>query len=115
MEKKDTGNFRLEDVTGRWNDVMKAVRPLNHSVEALLRSTRPVGFDGRDLVLEAFYEFHKKQLETDRCRMIVEKAVGEVFGVGQVVVKMKLGNGQVQVKTEDESEKLVKAAEEIFK
>ncbi len=115
VEKKDTGNFRLEDVTGRWNDVMKAVRPLNHSVEALLRSTRPVGFDGRDLVLEAFYEFHKKQLETDRCRMIVEKAVGEVFGVGQVVVKMKLGNGQVQVKTEDESEKLVKAAEEIFK
>ncbi|OGC93202.1 DNA polymerase III, subunit gamma and tau [Candidatus Amesbacteria bacterium RIFCSPLOWO2_01_FULL_49_25] len=113
-----TGGSKLDDVMGKWQEVIKAVRPKNHSVEALLRSTRPVDFDGRDLVLEAFYEFHKKQLETERCRLIVEEAVGEILGVGQVKLKMKLGNSPVRVQkvTDDlKSDELIETAREIFK
>jgi len=107
------GGEKLEDVLLHWPEVMAAVKPKNHSVEALLRSTRPVDFDGRDLVLEAFYEFHKKQLESERCRVIVEQAVGEVLGAAGIVLKLQLGSGpKKMVVAEDE---LVKAAEEIFK
>lgn len=107
------GGDKLEDVIAHWAEVMAKVKPMNHSVEALLRSTRPVDFDGRDLVLEAFYEFHKKQLETERCRVIVEQAVGEVLGMNGVVLKLQMGGGPKKtVIIEDE---LVKAAEEIFK
>ena len=107
------GGGKLGDVVAHWAEVMAKVKPMNHSVEALLRSTRPVDFDGRDLVLEAFYEFHKKQLESERCRVIVEQAVGEVLGAAGIVLKLQLGSGpKKMVVVEDE---LVKAAEEIFK
>ncbi|OGC97067.1 DNA polymerase III, subunit gamma and tau [Candidatus Amesbacteria bacterium RIFCSPHIGHO2_01_FULL_48_32] len=111
------GGHMLDDVLSHWPEVMKAVRPKNHSVEALLRSTKPVGFDGRDLILEAFYEFHKKQLETERCRVIVEQTVSEVLGVDVVALKMQLGHGSTVAKATggDGGEELVKAAEEIFK
>lgn len=107
------GGDQLDQVVSHWAEVMAAVKPKNHSVEALLRSTRPVDFDGRDLVLEAFYEFHKKQLETERCRVIVEQAVGEVLGSAGIVLKLQLGSGPRKVTIVEDD--LVKAAEEIFK
>jgi len=107
------GGDKLDQVISHWAEVMAAVKPKNHSVEALLRSTRPVDFDGRDLVLEAFYEFHKKQLETERCRVIVEQAVGEVLGAAGIVLKLQLGRSVKRVTQDDDQ--LVKAAEEIFK
>ncbi|MBI2587253.1 hypothetical protein HYW29_00360, partial [Candidatus Amesbacteria bacterium] len=112
-DKVGRSKYGLDDVVSRWGEVMAVVKPKNHSVEALLRSTRPVDFDGRDLVLEAFYEFHKKQLETERCRVIVEQAVGEVLGAAGIVLKLQLGGGPR--KSGDAQDELVKAAEEIFK
>jgi len=115
------GKYKLEDVQGKWADILKVVKPHNHSVEALLRSTRPLEFDGGNLMLEVFYKFHKDKLETDKCRQIVEDAVGEVFGMGPVRLELKLGERapRVEVIREDvvgdvEAD-IVKAAEEIFK
>lgn len=112
-----SGKFKLIDVTEKWTEIMKAVRPMNHSVEALLRSTRPMDFDGERLTLEVFYKFHKDKLETEKCRTIVEGAVGSVFGVGPVKLSLKLGDkknksSEVSGVVEDD---IVKAAEAIFK
>ena len=85
------GKFKLEDARARWPDILKAVKPHNHSIEALLRSTRPVEFDGDMLMLEVFYKFHKDKLETDKCRQIVEAAVGEVFGTDPARLVLQLG------------------------
>ena len=115
------GKYKLEDVQGKWTDILKVVKPHNHSVEALLRSTRPLEFDGGNLMLEVFYKFHKDKLETDKCRQIVEDAVGEVFGMGPVRLELKLGERapRVEVVREDVvgdvEVDIVKAAEEIFK
>ncbi len=113
------GKYKLEDAQGRWADVLKAVRPHNHSVEALLRSTRPVGFDGDTLTLEVFYKFHKDKLETDKCRQIVELAVGEVFGTDSARLLLNLGEKRQLVKEEVTAEAvdedIVAAAAEIFK
>lgn len=108
----ESPRLKLDDVVGKWGEIMAAVRPKNHSVEALLRSTKPAGFDGRDLVLEVYYEFHKKQLETDRCRKIVEDAVSGVMGVEVVTLKLIMGSG-VKKKVDDDA--LIAAAQEIFK
>ena len=104
------GKYKLEDLRGKWTDILKIVKPHNHSVEALLRSTRPVEFDGENLMLEVFYKFHKDKLETDKCRQIVEDAVGEAFGMGPVRLELKLGERAPQVEVD-----IIKAAEEIFK
>ena len=113
------GKFKLEDVQGRWTDVLKAVRPHNHSVEALLRSTRPTGYDGDTLTLEVFYKFHKDKLESDRCRQIVELAVGEVLGTDPARLVLQLGQrlqpAKEEVVADNVDDDLVAAAAEIFK
>jgi hypothetical protein len=110
------GKYKLEDVKEKWADILKDVKPKNHSVEALLRSTSPMDFDGQDLLLEVFYKFHKDKLETEKCRQLVEQSVQTVFGISTVHLKLKLG---VKTKSDDISESvvaddIVKAAEKIF-
>jgi len=105
------GKYKLEDIQIKWQDVLKAVRPYNHSVEALLRSTKPINYDGDTLLLEVFYKFHKDKLESEKCRQIVEIAVGEVFGTDPARLSLQLGQRLVQPKEDD----LVAAAAEIFK
>lgn len=118
------GKYILEDVVAKWPEIMKLVKPKNHSVEALLRSTKPTGFDGEKLELEVFYKFHKDKLETEKCRQIVEEAVAAAFGTGQAKLYLKLGQKSSSAKTTDRQtqeltgkveEDIVKAAEEIFK
>lgn len=111
------GKYKLNDVVEKWQDVLKAVKPLNHSVEALLRSTRPMDFDGRSLKLEVFYKFHKDKLESEKCRQIVENGVAEVFGINPVRLILNLGERQNKQEdvVADVEDDIVKAAEEIFK
>jgi len=58
----------------------EAVRPRNHSVEALLRSCKIVGIDKDRLIVEAFYSFHKERLSVPSSRRIVEDAASEILG-----------------------------------
>lgn len=112
------GKFKLEDAQARWPDILKAVKPHNHSVEALLRSTRPVDYDGDTLTLEVFYKFHKDKLETDKCRQIVEEAVGEVFGTDPARLLLNLGEkrqpAHEEVTADSVDEDIVAAAAKIF-
>ncbi len=113
------GKYNLEEINGKWPDIMKMVRPKNHSVEALLRSTKPVDFDGEKLELEVFYKFHKDKLESEKCRQIVEETVGEMFDIGPVKLYLRLGQGRQkaveEVTAAGVGEDIVKAAREIFK
>jgi DNA polymerase-3 subunit gamma/tau len=113
------GKFNLEEINGKWLEIMKMVRPKNHSVEALLRSTKPVDFDGEKLELEVFYKFHKDKLESEKCRQIVEETVGEMFDTGPVKLYLRLGQGgrkaAEEVTAAGVGEDIVKAAQEIFK
>lgn len=112
-------DYAVGDVKEKWQEIMKAVRPKNHSVEALLRSTKPLEFDGRKLVVEVFYKFHKDKLESDKCRQIVEGAVTEAMGINGVRVSYRLGQKGAMQKEEltaqGVGEDILKAAAEIFK
>lgn len=115
--KNTSGKFSLADIESKWGDILKAVKPHNHSVEALLRSTRPAEFDGDILELEVFYKFHKDKLETDKCKSIIEKCVGDVLGIAPIRLMLKLGE-RVAKKEELSGQAdadIIHAAEEIFK
>ncbi|KKU55317.1 MAG: polymerase III, subunit gamma and tau protein [Candidatus Amesbacteria bacterium GW2011_GWA2_47_11] len=113
------GKYSLADVEAKWVDIMKSVKPKNHSVEALLRSTRPRDFDGEKLELEVFYKFHLDKLGSEKCRTIVEAAVGEVLGIGPVRLYLQLGQkrpaAREELTADEVGEDIVKAAAEIFK
>ena len=71
----------IDKIVELWGNVLLSVKPFNHSVEAFLRAARPVELEGRKLVLEVFYPFHKDRLEEPRNRKIVEEGLLKTLGV----------------------------------
>lgn len=118
-----SGKLTIEEVVAKWRDVLEAMRPHNYSLEALLRATRPSGFDGKFLVLEVFYKFHKERLEAERYRTAVEDIASKVL-VAPIRVKYCLSQKAKKVvkeKSADDNisaaevdEEIVKTAEEVF-
>lgn len=70
----------LADVTANWEKLLKSLRPHNNSIEALLRSTRPVSLENGVLTIEVFYKFHKERLETGKCLAILQEVFNKMFG-----------------------------------
>lgn len=71
---------KLQEIMGKWQEILSKIKPLNHSIEALLKASRPLKVEGDFLTLEVFYKFHKDRLEAEKCRTIIEEVVGQTFG-----------------------------------
>lgn len=110
-----------------WGQVLQEVKPRNHSVEALLRATRPSEFDGRTLTLEVFYKFHKERLEQETYRRIVEEATSQILQRRVRIVCLLSEKPNAASVREDRPQKetspnlepvvdedIIKAAKEIF-
>lgn len=82
-------NVSLEEVNSKWNQILSTLAPKNHSVAGLLRSTKPKAVEGKFLILEVFYKFHKEQLEQDMKRRMLEEALAQV--VAPLSVRCILG------------------------
>jgi DNA polymerase-3 subunit gamma/tau len=116
-----------------WTKILTEIRPKNTSTEALLRATKPVGFDGHNLTLGVFYTFHKEKLECNPHRDILEGAIASILGNRVRVIcilteppgKSKIMEKESVVLTEvgktnssltkNGDEDIIKIAEEIFK
>jgi DNA polymerase-3 subunit gamma/tau len=111
----------LDDVV--WKDILTKVRPINASIEALLRAARPMNFDGKNLNLGVYYRFHKERLEENGNRRILEDVVTEIIGVPvrifctltePPIKKEEEKPPEKTVLTEGEDKDIIKVAEEIF-
>ena len=71
---------RLTDLQKKWPQLLAAVKPMNHSVVALLKACRPQSVSGKQVTLAVFYEFHKERLAEERNRRIVETGLNKVLG-----------------------------------
>lgn len=82
VETSDEGEAGIlwHDAVQRWSEILDACGTLNRSVQALLRSARPIGGDGSSIVLGFPYEFHRERIEDQKNRGIVEDAIGRVLG-----------------------------------
>ncbi|MCL5257347.1 MAG: DNA polymerase III subunit gamma/tau [Chloroflexi bacterium] len=104
-----------------WPRILEDIRPLNRSVEALLKDCAPVAMEGSFLVLGFQYEFHKTKIEDIRNRSIVESVASKVMG-GKCNIKCVLavkGGGTEQKSPRQQREEVrndprVKAAMNIF-
>lgn len=124
LEDQNTQNDSISSlgiVEEKWQEILTKIKPKNHSIEALLKASRPIKFQNDLLVLEVFYKFHKERLETPKCRQIIEETVQEVVGI-PVRLKCILGEKKSAVNvstpaakvTENSEEEVLKLAEEIF-
>ncbi len=109
---KASGKLDVGEIKTKWQEILKAMRPHNHSLEALLRSCTPHGFDGNYLVLNVFYQFHKDRLEVDRYKKLVEEVISKELNQ-PVRIKYSLSHKSDNlVAVEDDD--IIKTAEEIF-
>ena len=78
----DVVTSEVTEITNRWGEVLVAVKPFNHSVEAFLRAARPYSMKNGVLTLEVFYKFHKERLEEAKNKQIVMMGLEKVLGKG---------------------------------
>jgi DNA polymerase-3 subunit gamma/tau len=101
-------------IVNKWDMVLQTVRSYNHSLEALLKSSRPLKMEGENLILEVFYKFHKERLEESRNRGILEKVLNEVLGL-PVKVRCVLGKKGAAAQDEiGDFDAVEKQAVEVF-
>ena len=107
-----------------WKNILLGIKPINASIEALLRAARPVSYENNVLTLGVYYKFHKERLEATNHRKILEDVVGQVLKsptrvdcrlvepppkeIIEVVVKKET------VLTEGADRDIIKVAEELF-
>lgn len=114
----------LENVNDEiWKTILNLVKPVNASIEALLRAAKPIAYDGKTLTLGVYYKFHKERLEDGHHRRVLEEIVAKVLhsptrvvctltepSPRKIVEEAKLD----AVLTEGKDTDIIKAAEEIF-
>ncbi|MEK7471012.1 MAG: hypothetical protein AAB622_03385 [Patescibacteria group bacterium] len=106
-----------------WRSILSAVRPINASIEALLRAAKPIDYDGKTLTLGVYYKFHKERLEDSTHRKVLEDVVAGILNsptriictLTEPPVKKIIEEGEKKpVLTEGEDRDIIKVAEEIF-
>jgi DNA polymerase-3 subunit gamma/tau len=106
-----------------WKNILALIKPINASIEALLRAAKPMTYDGKVLTLGVYYKFHKERLEDAHHRMILEDVVAKVLQsptkVTCILVDPPPRKVVEEVKveavlTEGKDKDIIKAAEEIF-
>ncbi len=109
-----------------WAKVLTEVRPRNSSTEALLRSSKPMMFDGKVLTVGVFYKFHKERLEATPHRDLLEEILANLMGQPvritctlteppqKVVQEEVVQHAEVVLTETKQDDKIVDIAKEIF-
>ncbi len=90
VQQVATGLLTLAKLKEHWSDVIAELKPYNHSVAGVMRSTRPMAVDGGIVTVEAFYSFHKEKLSEPKTKDMLAGVLKKLFGE-KVRVEVVLG------------------------
>lgn len=109
--QKKPGKIKFEDVQVKWQEILTSLKPKNHSLAGLLRSSKPAGVEGDKLMIEVFYQFHLDQLQQEKYRLMVEEVLQNTFAFP---LRLEYILGSSPSRRATGGEEVVKAAEEVF-
>jgi DNA polymerase III subunit gamma/tau len=72
--------FTLEDVKKCWNQAILEIKPLNHSLSAILQSCHPIKAEKGVISIAARFPFHKDKLNDDANRLTMESVFAKILG-----------------------------------
>lgn len=75
-----SGLLTLEKLIEHWKDFIETLKPYNHSVAGVLRSSRPKSVENGIVTIEAFYRFHQEKLSEVKTREILATVLKKLFG-----------------------------------
>lgn len=90
VQTPSLGLLTLEKLAEHWPDFIGALKPYNHSVAGVLRSSRPKAVEDGIVTIEAFYKFHQEKLSESKTKDILAQVLKKLFGEN-VKVEIVLG------------------------
>jgi len=75
-----TGIITVDLLAELWPQIRQDVKAVNRRIEALLASIDPIRVNGNQIVLAAAYDFHRKRMNEDDVRGVVEDAITRLLG-----------------------------------
>jgi DNA polymerase III subunit gamma/tau len=90
------------DVQSNWNNILEAVKPLNHSLQALLFGCQVASVENNVITLATPYDFYKQKLNDPANRLTVEDVFGKILG-SKIIIKT-VTNKEAGIKTEVKKE-----------
>lgn len=112
--KDDYTTLTIENIAQKWPEVLSLLKPFNHSLESLLRKCEMSEFDGKTLLMAAYYKLHKDVLMDPKNLRVINDCLTKVLGEDinlMVGIKPK---PEIAVNPEDNSDELATAAEKLF-
>jgi len=88
-ESEETNNtaavFDLYTVKSIWNRLLVDIRPLNHSLSALLTNCQATTVSGREITIATPYEFYKERLDDNANRLTIEAVFSKILGAKIII------------------------------
>lgn len=97
-----------------WDKILSEVKPINASIEGLLRAATPLGMDGDNLKLGVYYKFHKDKLEELKTKKMLEDVTFKIFDKTIRIECCLTELPQNTPLTEVKNENIMNVVEEIF-
>jgi len=70
----------LNDVKKCWNQAIIEIKPLNHSLSAILQSCHPIKVEKNVISIATRFPFHKDKLNDDANRLTMESVFAKILG-----------------------------------
>ena len=93
----ENANLTMDDVRMNWNKILEQIKPLNHSLQALLFSCQVFSVSGGTVTLATPYDFYKEKLNDPKNRLTVETVFGKILE-SQIFIKT-VTNKEVGIET----------------
>jgi DNA polymerase-3 subunit gamma/tau len=76
----NNGDVTVQQIAELWPRIRNDVKAVNRRIEALLASIDPISIAGDQITLVAAYDFHRKRMNEDEARRVVEDAISRLVG-----------------------------------
>jgi len=85
QSKKNKQPPSLEKVLELWSEIIKDVKPHNHSIHAFLENCVPCGIKDNNLFIKTKYDFYKEKLSESSNRLTVQSVVDKITGASMKI------------------------------
>ena len=84
--------FTVDQIAELWPRIRNDVKAVNRRIEALLASIDPIAISGNEITLVAAYDFHRKRMNEDEARSVVEDVISRIVGRTITIVCIMRGD-----------------------
>lgn len=100
---KAATNIDIDEVKGKWKDIIRETKPFNHSISLFLLNCQPVEIKDGYLIIATKYKFYKDKLGENQNKLTIEKVLANILE-SSVRVKF-LSEDEAGVKIETSTQK----------